>query len=218
MKSKTTIIVWSLASIVLVVALWIYPDAPSQIPIHWGIDNEVNGYGPKFTLLLYPLFIVGFDLAIQLTRKIDPKKENIRKFSSSYDTFRLFIALFIMLVEGVSILEMLRPGSMNIALLVTLLVGWMITLIGNMMPRFRQNYFFGIKTPWTLHDETIWRKTHRLSGRLWFGGGLLICASAFLPGELNFYVMIFITSLLVIIPLVYSYVVYRNHEKKETNI
>lgn len=214
MRSKTTKLILMMSLISYFISLWVYPDAPDTIPIHWGINGEVDDTAPKLMLLLLPALPVVIDMILLLIRRIDPKRKNYRKFTSSYDTLRLMVAMILFLCFYVTISEMKQPGLLNIGMIVTLGVGVMITVLGNIMPRFRPNYFAGIKTPWTLADDEIWVKTHRLSGRLWFLGGLMICASAFLEGYITMIFIIAITLVMVIIPMIYSYLLYTNKRKR----
>lgn len=214
MRSKTTIFIAVMCICACMISLWIYPNAPNEIPIHWGIDGEVDGTGPKWLLLLFPFLPIAIDWLILLCRNIDPKKQNYQKFTSSYDTMRLMVAIILLLCFYVTISEMMKPGLLNIGMIVTLGVGVMITILGNIMPRFRPNYFAGLKFPWTLSDDEIWTKTHRFGGRLWFVGGLLICASSFLEGAITIIILMIITILMIVIPMIYSYLLYRNKRKR----
>ena len=97
--------------------------------------------------------------------------------------------------------------------IVPVIVGLIFIIIGNYLQRVRSNYFMGIRTPWTLSNETVWKKTHRLSGKLFFIGGLLILVSAFLPEEYKSIISGVQRSLRGV-PYLYSYLAY----KKEMNM
>jgi uncharacterized membrane protein len=86
-------------------------------------------------------------------------------------------------------------------------IGILIALLGNYFQSIRPNYFIGIRTPWTLENETVWKKTHRLGGRLWFGGGLIIIILTLILGNNKAIAITFtsIIAILVIVPIVYSY-------------
>ena len=88
-----------------------------------------------------------------------------------------------LVMVGIVITESFRPGTIQVATLVTAMCGILFMFIGNIMPKFRQNFFCGFRTPWALSDETVWNKTHRLAGRLMFGAGLLGSGGAFLPWD-----------------------------------
>ena len=94
----------------------------------------------------------------------------------------------------------------------SLLMGVLFIFIGNLLPKMQQSYTMGIKLPWTLHNEENWNKTHRLSGKVWVIGGIIILSTA-LWG--NFLVLMATTLLMVLIPVVYSYCLYRKQTQNK---
>jgi hypothetical protein len=87
-------------------------------------------------------------------------------------------------------------------------------VLGNYFKVIKQNYFLGIKTPWTLESEEVWKLTHILAGKLWIVGGLLIVIfSLVIPEDINFYLFITITSIITIVPIVYSYLIFKKLKK-----
>jgi len=87
------------------------------------------------------------------------------------------------------------------------LIGALYAILGNYFQTLKPNYFIGIRTPWTLENEQIWKKTHRLAGRLWIAGGLLTIIISFLINS-NLVLVIFfgiITTIIVLVPIVFSY-------------
>ena len=94
---------------------------------------------------------------------------------------------------------------------IVLLIGVLFAILGNYFKTLRANYFIGIKTPWTLENETVWKETHKLAGKLWFAGGLIIVLSSILlDKKTNFTLFAIITVLITVIPVVYSYIKYRS--------
>ena len=93
---------------------------------------------------------------------------------------------------------------------VLVVVGLLVAVLGNYMKTVKPNYFIGIRTPWTLENAEIWNKTHRLGGILWFAGGLLIAVAALLL-DVTALLPAFFTAIgiMVGVPLVYSYVLFR---------
>ena len=73
--------------------------------------------------------------------------------------------------------------EMNPALIVSLLLGFMFIIIGNYLPKCKQNFTLGIKIKWTLENEENWNKTHRFAGKVWFIGGFIMLLTAFLTIE-----------------------------------
>lgn len=114
---------------------------------------------------------------------------------------------------GGAVQALVRAGFDGYALIVTvfyLAFGLMFLVLGNSMPKVRQNSTIGIKIKWTLENEQNWNATHRFSGRLWVVGGILCMACALYP-ESDVALGIFTVDVLVLafLPMIYSYRYYR---------
>ena len=99
---------------------------------------------------------------------------------------------------------------LDIPFIMCLLVGIVFIIVGNYLPKCRQSYTMGIKLPWTLDDEGNWNATHRFGGWVWVICGVAMLATAFLG---NFWVLLGVLLVAVILPTVYSYLYYRKHKK-----
>lgn len=197
----------------LLTAIIAYPYLPEQIPIHWDINGTADRMGQKyhifFPILLQAIMIFGFSFF----RKIDPRKNNYARFNSAYSTLILTICLFIYAMQLITLLVVFYPGFLSITTLITIGLGILFIVLGNKMPQIKQNYFIGIKTPWALHDEDNWQKTHRFSGKLWFFIGFAFFPIAFLPAKLHLIAALTIMLLIIVIPYVYSYILYSKTKK-----
>ncbi|HHW07134.1 MAG TPA: SdpI family protein, partial [Clostridia bacterium] len=176
MKGTTIKIHWALWVIMLgtlVFGLVIYPQLPEQVPIHWNAAGEVDGYGSRFMGALgLPLMNLGLALLLKFVPAIDPKRQNYEKFKPFY---QIFIWIFVLFMTGLYFLTIAwalgyRP---SIALFTKLGMGIMFMVLGNYLGKVRPNWFFGIRTPWTIENEEVWLRTHRLGGPLMFGAGLI---------------------------------------------
>lgn len=195
----------------LSILCWVilYNKLPSQIPMQWGVDGTVNSYAPKlqaaFThngilLFLYALLV--------LSPKMDPRKQNYQKFSRSYRIITLAIMLVLFLLN-ISVLLASLGYNLNVTTITPILVGILFIILGNYMQTVKPNFFIGIRTAWTLSNEQVWRKTHRLGSKLFILGGLLFFVTPFVPEQLLFPLIISIILAVVLIPTLYSYVQYR---------
>lgn len=125
--------------------------------------------------------------------------------------------IFILVMVGIILTESFRPGTIEVSTVVTAMCGVLFMMIGNMAPKFRQNFFCGFRTPWALANETVWNKTHRLGGKLMFGAGILGFLGAFSPWEIMKFVMLFVPLIAAsIIPYVMSYVWFRRFSQEES--
>lgn len=209
MKRRETIIlfIFGLVPIALVLALW--HRLPQQVPIHWNLHGAVDSWGSRPMLLL--LAGIGLLLALlaMVLPRLDPKKANYVRFSGTYFSVLLLIELFLLFITVVTVIEALQPGTVNIRTAVVFALGLLFAFFGNLLPKVKPNYFFGIRTAWTLNSETVWYHTHRLSGFVWFLGGLCIAASAWLPETVCLIALIGLVLLLCVVPIAASYVYFR---------
>ena len=206
---KMQILVWVLAIVPIILTAVFYPRLPASIPMQWNFGGEV-GYEPKWHLFIIAALAPLFAVLFPLMSKIAPRRKSYDKFAPSYLLFQAMMMLFVILMVGIVLIESLRPGSVRIGRTICLFLGVLFAVIGNMMPKFRQNYFCGIKTPWTYADEVVWTRTHRLAGRLMFAAGLLGIVSAFLPGDVLMAIVFFVPLIIsVVVPVLMSYIWYR---------
>lgn len=206
---KMQILVWVLAIVPIILTAVFYPRLPASIPMQWDFGGEV-GYEPKWHLFIIAALAPLFAVLFPLMSKIDPRRKSYDKFAPSYLLFQVMMMLFIILMVGIVLIESLHPGSVHVGRTIRLFLGVLFAVIGNMMPKFRQNYFCGIKTPWTYADEVVWTRTHRLAGRLMFTAGLLGIVSALLPGDVLMAIVFFVPLIIsVVVPVLMSYIWYR---------
>ncbi len=211
-ERKQTILIWIVALLPLAMAATAWARLPEQVPIRWGFNGEVDEYGSRWMLLFFAAINPAVVLLMQVLPKIDPRKDNYPKFRASYHVFQLTFTLFMDGVLLAMLAETLRPGTVHIGVVIQMLAAILMIVIGNMMPKFRQTYFCGFKTPWTLSSERVWTKTHRLGGRMYFGAGIVVLLGAFLPAKLSFAVLFLAVLTAAIVPTVMSYVWFRQEQ------
>lgn len=168
MKNKKMLIALGAVCLVNFIAhLCFYPALPDTVPTHWGFDGQVDGWGPKYMVLVTALIPAAILLLIAVVPKIDPKSENFQKFGGIYRGFLAGIVLFLCGISWLSeltVYNVLPDGSSLVGVLVSGGIGILFILLGNYMPRIKQNYTFGCRTPWALADEHNWNRTQRMGG------------------------------------------------------
>ncbi|MED4006465.1 SdpI family protein [Priestia aryabhattai] len=190
------------------------PHLPATMPIHWGANGEADGFATKINAMILTVGImVLIYFIIAFVPRIDPRKENYKYFSKTYNILLNAVLLLFFFVNMSTILQGLGY-NVPMSYIAPIMAGLVFIIIGNYLQRVRSNYFMGIRTPWTLSNENVWKKTHRLSGKLFFIGGLLILISAFLPDGYKSVILWGSIVLCVAVPYLYSYVAY----KKEMNM
>lgn len=207
---------WIISFITLIIGLVIFPSLSEKIPVHFNPLGEVDRLGSRWTIFLAPAINFIMIILAEGLRKIDPKSESYKKFEPQYYNIMFFVAL---LMESIQLITIgyTFGYEMNIARIMPLIMGIMFIFLGNIMPKFKHNYFVGIKTSWALASERVWYLTHRFTGKVWVIGGIAILLSAFLPVENIAWIFITIVTILAITPVVTSYYFYRKHENKQNN-
>lgn len=191
----------------MVVGFLMWNILPDTIVTHWGADATADGFSSKpVAICLPPVILLALQWFCIFVTTIDPKNkgQNTKVFS-----LILWIipgtSLFINAIMYTSALR----GDVNIDILLHLGIGLLFLLLGNYLPKCRQNHTVGIRVPWTLTSEENWNKTHRFAGKVWVIGGFIIMITVFLPTELFAYILVAFTLILALIPTVYSYTYYR---------
>ena len=207
-------IIWLIPFVYL---FMIYNDLPAIIPVHYGPDGKPNGYGPRSTIIIIQLIISGTSCGLYFLMKylpsIDPKR-NVKYGAETFNKFSFIIVPFLSALSLVVLHATLYRGlkSDNI---VFVLISLMLVFMGNMFYSVKPNYFVGIRTPWTLENEETWRATHRLAGKLWTGGGVLLTIlMLMLHGRVGFVVFMAFVLLFALVPVIYSFRYFKQHASK----
>jgi len=195
-------------AIIMGVAVFMAPCVPDQLPSHWNAQGQVNGYTskPLAVFLFLGLIIVFYVLLVFLPR-LDPFRKNYQQFANVYYWLRLMMAGFFVAFYIIFLLA--ASGHLpNIQKAIIPLVSLLFVGMGFLMPKIKRNYFVGIKTPWTLHSDEVWAKTHKLAGRCFIIAGVL-CFFTVWAGYWAFVLFMIIILLAALSPVVYSYLEYK---------
>lgn len=199
-----------IAALGAAVSIWAYPRLPETVVTHWNFRGVPDGYSSRFWAVLFgPALLVGMTLLFTVLPKLDPRRENYVKFLQSYWLLANAVIVFGLLAHVLIIANGLGY-SVQIDRLLPAGIGLLFVFLGNYLTRVEPNWFIGIRTPWTLSSDTVWRKTHRTGGWLFVIGGLGIAlAGAFAPRVA--FLPLFITALVVMagIPIVQSYILWK---------
>lgn len=218
MNKALKTIAWLIMAIPLAYLGLVWNKLPATIALHFNMEGTPDRFGSKKELLAMALLLTGVNAGVYLLLtniyRIDPKKsapENQSRLQRMAFAVSVFIAAILCLIIDTSI----HPGGKFNARIIFAGTGLLFCFIGNYMHTIKPNYFAGIRLPWTLENETNWRKTHLLAGKLFFSGGLLLAILCLLL-PLNIAIILFfsITAIITIIPVVYSYRLYQQQKKQ----
>lgn len=209
-RNKGTLILTSIVMLIpAVIGLLLWNQLPDQIPSHWGINGEIDGWSSKgFTVFFFPALLLAIHWLCVFASSADPK-------SKDYHPKMLQLVLWTCPVLGLVLSALVYTVALgyplNVEIIMPLLVGLMFIIVGNLLPKCRQSYTMGIKLPWTLANEENWNKTHRFGGKLWVMGGVITMATAFLG---SFWILLGVLIVMVAAPTIYSYALYRKQQKR----
>lgn len=199
---------WGLTVGALAAAWYFYPMLPERVASHWGANGEVNGYMSRFWgVFLMPIVMAGMALLFMIVPRMDPKRKNIEHFRKYFDTAIVSIALFLFYIFGLTISWNLG-NRFDMGRYLAPAIGGLFIVMGVLVSKAEPNWTIGIRTPWTLSSEAVWKKTHALGGTLFKISGILAVLGAVFPSAA--FALILVPILATVISLfLYSYFEYR---------
>ena len=209
---KVIVIALGIISVSFFFGIYFYHQMPEQMASHWDATGEVDGYLTKFWgLFLMPLISLGLLLLFLVIPRIDPLKANIEKFRKYFDGFIVLIFGFLFYVYLLTVFWNLG-FRFSMSQLMIPAMGALFYYCGILIENAKRNWFIGIRTPWTLSNEQVWNKTHKLGGKLFKAVGLI----AFLGIAFGDYALSFVLFPIIFIAfylIAYSYFEYQRQEK-----
>mgnify|MGYP002631166598 CR=1 FL=1 len=207
-------IVCALSAIAAAIVTLQIPDGV-QVPLHWGLDATPDQYGPAWQGLFMPPAVMVFVLGIfSILKWIEPRQENLQKSMRARGGIALGVVLMMLVLE-VGNIAIALGNEMPMVRLVLFAVGIMLMVMGNFLGKTRSNFFIGIRTPWTLSSDEVWRKTHRLGGKLFMASGAILMAGAWVLAEANLeYLIVAGVVPSTVIPVVYSWWLWRQEQSE----
>ena len=188
----------------ILAGLILWEQLPEKIPTHWNINGEIDGWSSKpFAVLGLPAILLAVQWLCVLGTAADPKK-------AAHPQKVLQLVFWICPVISVLIFTLTYiaalGGQVRIEVIMPIFMGLVLAIVGNYLPKCKQNYTIGIKIPWTLNNEENWNKTHRFAGWLWTAGGIIMMLTGFFGG---FWIFFVVMLLMVLAPVLYSYILHR---------
>lgn len=192
----------------------IWNQLPQKVPMHWNLKGEIDRYGDKTELILIPILLPLLVYVIFLVApKIDPKNKLGAMGNKLYALKALLVAFMALL--ALFIIFSAKHQSFTIPNLSLILIGLLYVVLGNYFKTIKPNYFIGIRTPWALENEKVWKETHKIAGKMWFIGGIVVVVSVLaFDNQSSFVLFLAVTGIIAIVPMVYSYFLFQNEKKK----
>lgn len=188
----------------MLVGIVLWNQLPEQIPSHWNAAGEIDGWsGKAFSVFGMPLILLAAQWLCLLGTLADPKRD---RHPEKIVHLVLWIIPVLSLFLHTVTYAVALGQAVRMEVVMPVFIGLVLAIVGNYLPKCKQNYTIGIKIPWTLSSEENWNRTHRFAGRLWVVCGLIIILTGFFGG---FWVFFGIVLLMVLAPCIYSYLLHR---------
>lgn len=211
---KTEIIPALLLLITILSAFYFYSVFPEQVPMHWNAKGEVDNYGSKEVgAFLMPVIMLGIYLLFLFIPNLDPRKDRYQQFRKVYHIFKDFIIFFMVILYFMTSFYTLGY-NIDIHVWTPIIVGLLFMIIGNYLSKIKPNWFMGIRTPWTLSSEEVWRKTHQAGGKIFVIGGIIMILSIFFNEKIKIFVFMLDIIFMIVGTIVYSYLAYNKYGSK----
>lgn len=207
-------IIWFIPVFSFLGVLALYPSLPEKIPMQWNYNWNVSKTGPKHMILFLSALPLLMVVLFAYLPKLDPRGENYKKHKKVYELLKYVLMIFLIFLNWITIAVAFEI-RLPIKAILTLVFGLLFIIIGNYLPKFKSNYFVGIRNPWVLSDDTVWRKTHKAGGYVFIGTGVMFILSAFLQIKILYTVLYFFLLASIVGLNVYSYLLYKKSGKKQ---
>ena len=212
-ENRMRILISSVVTLLpMLYGILIWDKLPDSFTTHWGADGVADGFsGKAFAVFGIPAIFLLTNLLCVFATYFD--KGNRNRNQKAMGIIFWIMPILSVLISGV-IYNTALTDEVDFFWLFPVLFGVLFTVLGNYMPKIAKNRTLGIKISWTLSNEENWNKTHRLAGRLWVAGGIVIVATSFLPMKWSVGIFLAIMFVMIIVPFVYSYSIYRKHRQQ----
>jgi uncharacterized membrane protein len=212
--TKTVLIVVLIIFISSLASILALPRLPDLVVSHWGANGQPNGYMPRLLFVGFmPLILIVTCAMMLFLPQVDPLKKNFEAMRSMYYWFVMGFCLVMAYIHGLSLAYNLG-FSFNFTTLMMPAFAVLMGLTGFLVEGAKPNWFIGIRTPWTMSNPVVWEKTHRLGGVLFKGLAVIILLGIFLPAGVSTVVLLVSLTVVVVVLMVYSYLVYQQEQNK----
>jgi uncharacterized membrane protein len=210
------IVAFFMVGITTAATAWLYTSLPEQIPTHWNIRGEVDGYGGKWALFIFPAIMVGMLVMFYFLPVLSPKQFEVDAFRATYLFIMILVVGLFAYMDGIMLYvvhqTVAKRATVNLGRAFLAGMFLFFALLGNVIGKVRKNFYIGVRVPWTLASDRVWNDTHRLAAWVWVSAGVIGFAMIVLGAPILAAFGVLIVSALI--PVVYSFVHYKSLERR----
>lgn len=196
---------WGMVGLSYLVALIFLPSLPETIPVHWNLFGEADGFSSRFSGVFgLPVIITLTALLLWVLPRFEKMKQSLDKARDLYQIV-IFSIISILLALEIVVLIFASGMKLPVAIIVPMLLGVLFIIIGSLLPYIGRNTTIGIRLPWTLRDDEVWKKTHERGGPAFVVAGALVILLSPIAGILAILLMLVILLVVILYVTIYSY-------------
>ncbi|MCK9579563.1 MAG: SdpI family protein [Methanoregula sp.] len=196
---------WGVVILAWVIAFLALPYLPDIIPVHWDLNGEANGFSDRLSGAFgVPVFITLITVLLILLPRFNSMQYSLEAFR---DIYAILIFASISMLFGLEVVVLLIAAGTDLPVvsLVSALIGFLFIVMGSLMPYIGRNTTMGIRLPWTLKSEEVWKKTHEHGGPVFVIGGVLVVFGSIIAGTWALALMLVIVTGISLYITVWSY-------------
>jgi uncharacterized membrane protein len=216
-QPSVDLLVWAVIAIQFIVAVYGFIVLPDTVPIHWGVNGQPDGYGPKWVAtFLYPLMSIGIYALARGLMAAGPRLGGRETTAANLKLAKVILAgiiLFMLVVQLATTAAAMGTGF-DMTLVTMLAISVLFIFLGNYMGKMQRNFWMGIRTPWTITNAVVWERTHRLGGWLFVAVGVIGIVCSFIPAVRLWTVPGLIIAVCIFL-CTYSYVCYQQQTDRD---
>ncbi len=204
-KNLKTMIITSIIILVpIIIGLILWDKLPAEMATHFDSNGKADDWSPKEVAVFgLPLFLLVIHWFCMAFTSVDPKKQN---FSNKVIALVMWLCPVVSIVGNGAVYLYAFDNTVNTTPMAMMLLGCVFLVIGNYMPKMKQNYTIGIKIPWALNSEENWNRTHRFGGYMFMLGGTMVIIAGFIQ---QFWLVPVALVLMAFVPTIYSFILYK---------
>jgi immunity protein, SdpI family len=211
---------FAIVIILIQIALSFYLGLPladdAKVPSHWNLQGEVDGWTGKYqSIIMFPLINIVLFCLMFFFPSISPRYRNDPENFDKILPSSLNLLVFFFAAIHIFTILIARGYLPTENLFVFILLGLLFILVGNLLPKVPANFYLGVRVPWTLSSDVVWKKTSKITGKYFAIGGVIFIIIGVI-GKITVIVkmlIILVLTLIIVLPILYSFSVY----KKEQN-
>lgn len=199
-----------------------------SVPMHYNMHGEIDRYGSKNENYVFPCIIAAFnvfwvifmyvfgkraDKAAEEKVRVESRNNiNVLGFTAIGTSIMFIVMQCVFLFMNINASEGQDSMSVDINVISNCCLGLIFIVIGNIVPKCKRNGVVGVRTTWSMDNDTTWELSNRLGGRLMIVCGVLtIIESIVIKGFASTIIMLVLIIATSILMIYYSYVFYKKY-------